>query len=232
MSENEDLPSLFIGSSTEGIEIAREVELQLDADANVTKWNDGVFHLGEGTLESLVNALDHFDFAVLVLRPDDLIETQGQRYTSPRDNVLFELGLFMGRLGPRRTFILSEHGADLKLPSDLAGITRATYRPRNNLTAAISPACTLIMRAVRELGRLNRAEAVTAASDVRRIAQHITNYLTANTFTKVGFDRIRQRINSDYTDQLLFEVIDKLPDRFRRIKMAGNKPGIGLLKVA
>src|SRR5260370_29389538 len=101
-----EFPSLFIGSSSEGLDIAREVELQLLYVARVNLWTNGIFILGEGTLESLMNALDKFDFALMVLSPDDLLETRRRHYASLRDNVLFELGLFMGRLGRRRTIIL------------------------------------------------------------------------------------------------------------------------------
>lgn len=230
MAENKTLPSLFIGSSAEGIDIAREVELQLQDDAVVTIWKDGIFILGEGTLESLIRALDAFDFAILILRPDDLIEVRGERYTSPRDNVLFELGLFMGRLGPKRTLILNEHGADLKLPSDLDGIARATYRPRENLAAALSPACTPIIRSIRALGILPRPKVALSDPKFTTMAVHITNYLSANGFTKVSFERIRQRINSAYTDETLFELIDIFPVRFRRVNMKGGERGIGLVK--
>ena len=71
-------PSLFIGSSTEGIEVARAIEVNLQKDAEITVWSSGIFGLNIGYLESLVSALDKFDFAVLVLT--------------------FELGLFMGGL--------------------------------------------------------------------------------------------------------------------------------------
>ncbi len=146
------MPSLFIGSSSEGLDVAREIELQLEDEALITIWKNGIFSLGEGILESLMNALDQFDFAIMVLTPDDLLESRGHNYASPRDNVLFELGLFMGRLGRSRTFILHEHNAELKLPSDLAGITRATYKSRDNLSDAVSLACTRIIKAVRSLG--------------------------------------------------------------------------------
>ena len=132
--------------------MAREVELQLQRDAVTTIWKDGVFGLGSGMLESLMNALDQFDFAIMVLSPDDLIETRNERYASPRDNVIFELGLFMGRLGRTRTFIVHEMEARLKLPSDLAGVTLAPYRRRDNLSAALSPTCTPIIKAIRSLG--------------------------------------------------------------------------------
>ncbi|HEX3148137.1 MAG TPA: nucleotide-binding protein [Gemmataceae bacterium] len=147
-------PAIFIGSSSEGLEVAREIELQLQTVAEPTIWKDGFFTLGSGTLESLVDALGQFDFAIMVLSPDDLLESRAQSYSSPRDNVLFELGLFMGRLGRRRTFIVSEEAANLKLPSDLAGIARATYRHRQNLSAALSPACTPIIKAIQSLGQL------------------------------------------------------------------------------
>ena len=149
---NEHVPSVFIGSSTEGLDVAREVELQLQRDAITTIWKDGVFGLGSGTLESLMKVLEQFDFAVMVLSPDDLIESRNQRYASPRDNVIFELGLFMGRLGRSRVFIVHEQDANLKLPSDLAGIAVSPYRKRDNLSAALSPTCTPIIKAIRALG--------------------------------------------------------------------------------
>jgi predicted nucleotide-binding protein len=79
---NEHMPSLFIGSSTEGLDVAREVELQLQRDAITTIWKDGVFGLGSGTLESLMKVLEQFDFAVMVLSPDDLVESRNQSYAS------------------------------------------------------------------------------------------------------------------------------------------------------
>jgi len=171
-------PSVFIGSSSEGLEVAREVELHLQADALTTIWKDGVFGLGSGTLESLINALEQFDFAIMILSPDDLLESRGTSYSSPRDNVLFELGLFMGRLGRSRTFIISEQEADLKLPSDLAGITRATYRRRDNLAAALSPTCTPIIRAIRSLGMFTGRQNVQ--QDQQRGLQALMNEIAFN----------------------------------------------------
>lgn len=147
----QNLPSVFIGSSTEGIDVAREIELQLQRDAITTIWKDGVFGLGSGTLESLMKVLEQFDFAVMVLSPDDLTESRNQSYASPRDNVIFELGLFMGKLGRSRVFIVHEQDANLKLPSDLAGIAVSPYRRRDNLSAALSPTCTPIIKAIRAL---------------------------------------------------------------------------------
>ena len=66
-------PSIFVGSSTEGLMIAKTFQILLDHACEVTIWSQGVFGLGQGSLESLVQALDEFDFAVLVLTADDLI---------------------------------------------------------------------------------------------------------------------------------------------------------------
>jgi hypothetical protein len=103
-----------------------------------------------------MNALADYDFAVMVLTPDDLLNIRGESHKTPRDNVLFELGLLMGHLGRDRTLIVSERGAELKLPSDLDGITRITFRRRDNLAAAVSPACTKLTKRIRELGPFSR----------------------------------------------------------------------------
>ncbi len=68
----------------------------------------------------------------------------------PRDNVLFELGLYMGKLGRDRTFIVHERKAPIDLPSDLAGITPATFARRvdNNMHAALGPVCTQLKAAM------------------------------------------------------------------------------------
>ncbi len=117
-----------------------------------------MFGLGEGTLETLVDRLDYFDFASLVLTPDDLLKSRKGSSPSPRDNVLLELGLFIARLGRRRTFIVYDRSAFLRLPSDLAGVTSATFEPHasQNWQAALGAACTQIEIAVRDLGTRNR----------------------------------------------------------------------------
>src|SRR5262249_51365682 len=57
--------------------------------------------------------------------PTDASAAQPAGQDSPRDNVVFEAGLFGGVLGMRRTFILHAHGS--KLPSDLLGLTSVRY---------------------------------------------------------------------------------------------------------
>ena len=88
---------------------------------------DHAFNPGTSTLERLVELTREVDFAAFVFAQDDWT-TRGRRgagQASPRDNVVFEAGLFGGVLGMRRTFILHANGA--KLPSDLLGLTCVRY---------------------------------------------------------------------------------------------------------
>src|SRR5262249_428260 len=92
------------------------------------------------------------DFAVLVLTPDDLLVRQGEERNAARDNVLLELGLFMGRLGRSRTFAVCQKDSNLKLPSDLAGVSLASFSApggSGRLVAALGPACFKIRNAIR-----------------------------------------------------------------------------------
>ncbi len=152
-------PVVFIGSSAEGLAVAQALQVNLDFCAEVILWSQGVFGLGEGTLESLVDRLDNFDFAILVLTPDDLTLSRGTDFQSPRDNVVFELGLFMGALGRTRSFIVYDRTADVKLPTDLAGVTPATYQPPavGSLESALGACSTKIQSAIQAQGNRPRS---------------------------------------------------------------------------
>lgn len=147
------LPALFIGSSVEGLSTAYAIQQALDYDAEPTVWNQGVFQPSQSGLFDLVKSLSKFDFSVFVFSPDDTIKLRGNEFRAVRDNVIFELGLFMGALGPSRCFYLVPRNAgDLHLPSDLAGITPLTYnasRSDENMLAALGPACNDIRKAIK-----------------------------------------------------------------------------------
>jgi CAP12/Pycsar effector protein, TIR domain len=147
-------PALFVGSSSEGLRIAEAVQVVLDPVCEVELWTQGIFGLMQGTLESLVMALARFDFALLVLTADDLTVSRGTEKATARDNVLFELGLFIGSLGRDRTFTVYDRTNPPALPSDLAGITAATFAPHTsgNLEAALGAPCAKIRSAVERLG--------------------------------------------------------------------------------
>jgi hypothetical protein len=144
-------PAFFIGSSSEGLGIARALQAEIDLHCEPTIWSQNVFSPGETTFAGLLAASENFDFAALVMTPDDYVESRGRPGMAARDNVIFELGLFLGALGGSRVFIIHPRGGDLRLPSDLAGVTPLDYRHNRrdgNLRAAIGPAATEIQRRI------------------------------------------------------------------------------------
>jgi CAP12/Pycsar effector protein, TIR domain len=142
---------IFVGSSTEGLPVARKLQASLAEEFDVEIWNQGtVFGLGRSTLEALENAVDEYDFGIFVFTPDDELFSRGSSKPVVRDNVVFEMGLFAGRLGRTRAFVVKPRGDVVSLPSDLAGITTASYDSESrNLAAAVEPACESIRTAVR-----------------------------------------------------------------------------------
>jgi CRP/FNR family transcriptional regulator, cyclic AMP receptor protein len=113
---------IFVGSSSEGMPLAQAVADELNLPGQIRFWNENVFQPSEHTMESLERQLDESDFAILVLTPDDIVESRSMEKPAPRDNLILELGLFMGRIGRRRTLAIIPKGSGLKVPSDLFGI--------------------------------------------------------------------------------------------------------------
>lgn len=148
-------PVLFIGSSTEALEIANELQLGFKHDKfEAIVWPNGVFGAGGIPFDSLVQVASQADFAAFVISPDDTVLSRKGEHLAPRDNVVFELGLFMGQLARERVFLVKEHSTDVKIPSDLLGITPVTYirGPSAPLSAAIAPACFEIRKIIARLG--------------------------------------------------------------------------------
>jgi predicted nucleotide-binding protein len=108
--------------------------------------------LGDGNLEALEAAVSKYDFGLFVFTPDDVLHSRGDVKTVARDNVLFELGLFLGKLTRRRAFVIRPAGHAVALPTDLSGITTATYECNADQTTSpshLESACTQIRQAVR-----------------------------------------------------------------------------------
>ena len=148
-------PVLFVGSSVENLPIAREIQSGLSHDKIVvTVWTDGVFRASKTSVESLLATVRASDFAVLLVSPDDTVVSRDVESPAPRDNVVFELGLFMGLLGKERAFIVKPRGANIKMPSDLLGFTPLEYAEGapNTLTSRIAPVCNDIRKTVQSLG--------------------------------------------------------------------------------
>jgi hypothetical protein len=156
-----DKPRIFLGSSGKQAKLLQALTRGVEDVAHVEPWTTS-FNPGTTTLERLVELAHEVDFAAFVFARDDWTSTNvaasppseaGQ--ASPRDNVVFEAGLFGGALGMRRTFILHANGA--KLPTDLLGLTSIRYG--DAATAAEMRAINQKLRtAIESSGRMARIE--------------------------------------------------------------------------
>lgn len=147
-------PKVFIGSSREGIRIANAIHSNLTYEAECTVWKDGVFQPSSSTLIDLMRILRASDFAIFVFSPDDVSIMRESEDRVVRDNVLFELGLFIGRLGQERCFFLVPDSEKIRLPTDLFGVNPTRYesnRSDSNWEAAVNPACMQISRVIGQL---------------------------------------------------------------------------------
>jgi CAP12/Pycsar effector protein, TIR domain len=151
---------MFLGSSGEGSDLARRLQEQLQSElgqaTRVVHWKEAfAFPLGATTIESLEGILDEYEFAVLLFTPDDALRNPAKGDWVVRDNVLLETGLFMGRLGRERTFVVLGLAQDVNVPSDLQGVTHAVYTPPDPSVATgqadFSDACSKILEAVRRV---------------------------------------------------------------------------------
>jgi len=149
---------VFIISSAEGLDVARKIQDALAHDGFIVRlWTDDVFKVASYAIESLETELNDSDFAVAVAHSDDMTLFRGLDWPAPRDNVVFELGLFMGRLGRKRAILMEPREDKVKLPSDLSGITTIpyNYEPGKDAAARMAPACNILRDHIKEWGPFN-----------------------------------------------------------------------------
>ncbi len=147
---------LFIGSSSEHLDYAESVQLNLSHVKNldVICWSQNTFRISHYPLDDLLTQLEHMSFGVFILAPDDYVKIRDDNYYCVRDNVIFEMGMFFGALGRERTFFMAPEDIhnSYHIPSDLDGINYAKYTVSNpnEKDAAVGPACTQIKRMIHE----------------------------------------------------------------------------------
>lgn len=101
-------PRIFIGSSTEGLPVANRIKDFFEPDYECKIWNDGIFQYNDNFLDTLMKSASLFDFAFMVFSADDLSKVRDSFFETPRDNVMFEYGLFLGRVGNQRAFVIKD----------------------------------------------------------------------------------------------------------------------------
>jgi len=151
-------PRIFLGSSGKQADLLQALTQGLADVAHVEAWTT-VFNPGVGTLERLVELTREVDFAAFIFAQDDWTSVGAPApdaaQASPRDNVVFEAGLFGGVLGMRRTFILHANGA--KLPTDLLGLTCVRYDGAT-AEAEVESICQKLRGAIENEGRAKQIE--------------------------------------------------------------------------
>lgn len=146
---------VFIICTVEALPIARAIETHFQHDTVFVKiWTEGVFRASTYPIESLEAQLDQSDFAIAIAQPDDKTQSRGEIVLTPRDNVMLELGMFIGRLTRKRTFLLEPMNEHVKLPTDLSGLTTIRYKTGDlrDLASLMGPACNELRNYFTELG--------------------------------------------------------------------------------
>ena len=145
---------VFVGSSKHAKEQLYAVQDLLSDSADIVPWTQANFELTKSTLSSIEGELRKSDFGIFILSPDDKLLTEGEGKFTTRDNVILEIGLFMGHLGRERVFILCPDNIEtFKIPSNLLGITFATYdNSADDIKVEFGKAVTGIRRAIRQHG--------------------------------------------------------------------------------
>jgi len=157
-------PRIFLGSSGKQAKLVQALTRGLEEVAHVEPWTTS-FNPGTTTLERLLELTREVDFAAFIFAQDDWTAANSAPATpasaatagqaSPRDNVVFEAGLFGGVLGMRRTFIL--HAREAKLPTDLLGLTCVRY-DGSTAAAEMKVVCQKLRSAIENEGRAARIE--------------------------------------------------------------------------
>lgn len=150
-------PRVFIVSSAEALNEAEEIRLGLEYEkCTVELWSDDrIFPPGAYPIEALEEAVAKADFCIAIASADDIVRARDRQQSAPRDNVIFELGFFMSRIGRYRTLLLVPKYANVKIPSDFKGVTPIPYdndTSDQQLSTALGPTVTKIKKAIRELG--------------------------------------------------------------------------------
>jgi len=120
---------VFVASSSEQLPIVHRVAELLDESdlLDIQPWEEDVFELSAAYIESLERELDRADFAVVILTADDSAQVRQKDVNLPRDNVVFELGLFIGRLGRERCLFFVDRDSETRIATDLSGVEPAYY---------------------------------------------------------------------------------------------------------
>lgn len=196
-------PTVFIASSVEAISIAEAVNIKMEYDAQVKQW-DNAFDLSSVTINKLLSRAKETDYGIFVFHRDDRTTIRENEYSSVRDNVLFELGLFIGALGIEKCFILIPKSteATFRIPTDLAGVTTTTYDDSlEDMVDAVTTSCAKIKQAIKKQEQAKKPSESQDESVVKLLQQQLQ--ISQSKIWSMGHDIER---NKDEYIQLLESI--------------------------
>lgn len=205
-------PAVFIGSSTETLDIAEALQVNLVKHAEVTIWSQGVFGPSTYTLDALSEQMRRSDYAILIADADDVTISRGKAADSARDNVLVEYGMAVAYLGRERTFLVHDANRPPKPPTDMLGINALKYgrRSDNNFDAMMAPVATQLRRAMEKTRLIGDVEAESSeflAKAIRYLADAGAGALTG----RAGVDVVyRSGTGRDLWQRDLIEMMAEL----------------------
>lgn len=210
------LPKIFVASSSEAKQVAYDIQELLKDDAECEVWTTAM-EPSKSTFESLRKWLEIADFGISVFAPDDDLNLKGGEFLATRDNVIFEAGLFIGKLGISRNFIFKpKNTPNFRLPSDLLGITTLSYDPspenkdhRSSMRGDINE----VRRAIGQLGP--KAIDSDAFDQVAAVCVRVEDGVRQVCLTKTDSDRwnfpkdyaFRSEEHFEVAERAAFEVI-------------------------
>ena len=218
-------PRVFIGSSVESLPIADAIAENLEFDAEVTVWRTGTFNLASNALDDLIDKTRYVDFAIFIFSPDDLTTMRSREKYVVRDNVVFELGLFIGAIGKRRCFIVKPRDVELHFPSDLLGITPTDYdanRRDGDLSSSLNYAATQIKRAFNQQGLLTaQTNTPQQRIDINQVLSQLTD------IDLIVMSALLESLNNDIEGCTSWDLSNKL----NKFKMSTAQINLAIIKL-
>ena len=204
-------PRVFIGCSSEALATAEIVKDKLKIVADCQLWNEGFLESNISPLESLSEASVLFDFAILLASPDDAQLKREKLELIARDNIIFEFGLYLGKLGKNRAYFIKERNLDL--PSDLFGITLDQYKTVSTEPGkTLDEVCNDITRRINSVWETFELSFVP--STVLAVG-YFENFVSQVCSELIKSEK-REANKKNYTDfRLHIAIPDELPDKFQ-----------------
>jgi len=152
VKRTDETARVLIISSPEALKIAEAAEKHLACATLTCKiWTKGVFRTSPYAIESLEQQLDETDFAIVIATADDAVIPS---VNLAHDDIIFELGLAVGRLGRHRAFLLDPNKTgDIHLP-DASGLVSIPCRPARgqDFTTRLKKVCTHLRKVFSDIG--------------------------------------------------------------------------------